>query len=465
MECEELTACEAAEAISAGQISAEGLVQSVLEQIAKNQDLHAFTSIDPERVLEDARDADRRLASGQALGPLHGVPISFKDSINVFGHPTTAGTKALTNFWPDCNAPVVEQLRRSGAVMLGKVGMHELAYGATSQNPTFGTPRNPHDHSRTAGGSSGGSGTAVAACLGPVSIGTDTGGSVRIPAAFCGVWGYRPTVGRWPTAGIVPISSSRDTPGPLARSARDLALIDRCVTGQTTEHRPLKGLRIGVSERYFWENATSEVAALCRSALRLAEKEGAELVNVDATDLVRPHLESAMIVPVYEGRIELEAFLAKHGLDLDYAKVGDLVSSPDVRAIFDSQRDPATRITEEAYREAVTVHRPALIAAGAGLFARNRIDLLACPTTLVEAPDLDGPGTLRLGDQDLPVFEAIIHNADLLSNAAFAGVSVPVGKTSRGLPVGLALDAPPGGDSRVLGAAMAFERVMSAASS
>ncbi len=465
MSFEELTACDAADAIAAGRLSAEELALSILEKIERHHDLNAFTSIDPGRVLKGARDADRRAASGQVLGPLHGVPISFKDSINVFGHPTTAGTKALRDFWPNCNAPVAERLRRSGAIMLGKVGMHELAYGATSQNPAFGTPRNPHDRSRTAGGSSGGSGTAVAACLGPVSIGTDTGGSVRIPAAFCGVWGYRPTTGRWPTDGIVPISTSRDTPGPLARSARDLALIDLCVTGQTTEHRSLQGLRIGVSERYFWENASPEVAALCQAALHLAEKAGAELVNVDASDLVRPHRDSAMIVPVYEGRIELEAFLAKHGLALNYAKVGDLVSSPDVRAIFDSQRDPATRITEEAYREAATVHRPALIAAAAGLFARNRIDLLACPTTLLAAPEQDGPGTLRLGGQDLPVFEAIIHNADLLSNAAFTGVSVPVGKTDRGLPVGLALDAPPGGDSLVLGAAMAFERVMSMASS
>lgn len=464
MSFEELTASEAAEAIAAGRLSAEDLAESILEQIARHPDLKAFTSLDPERVLNDARDADRRAQSGQALGALHGVPISFKDSINVLGHTTTAGTKALSDFWPDSNAPVAERLRQAGAIMLGKVAMHELAYGATSENPSFGTPRNPHDPSRTAGGSSGGSGTAVGGCLGPISIGTDTGGSVRIPAAFCGVWGYRPTIGRWPTAGIVPISTSRDTPGPLARSARDLALIDRCVTAQATAPRALQGLRIGISERYFWENAQPEVAALCRAALHLAEKQGAELVSVDAFDLVAPHHASAMIVPVYEGRIELEAFLARNGLDLDYAKVGDLVASPDVRAIFDSQRDPKTRITEDAYRKAATVYRPALIAAAASLFARNRIDLLACPTALLEAPVLDGPATLRLGNHDTPVFEAIIHNADLLSNAAFTGVSIPVGKTGRGLPVGLALDAPPGGDALVLAAAMAFEQMMARAS-
>ena len=208
--------------------------------------LNAFTSLDPEAVLAAARAADRRRRSDGVCGLLHGVPLSFKDNINVQGHATTAGTEALRSYRPDRDAAVTARLRQSGAIVLGKVGMHELAYGATSENPTYGTPRNPFAPDRTAGGSSGGSGAAVGAGLGPVSIGTDTGGSVRVPAAFCGVWGFRPSVGRWPTEGIVPISSSRDTPGPLARSARDLALVDRCVTGTATARRALKGLRIGI---------------------------------------------------------------------------------------------------------------------------------------------------------------------------------------------------------------------------
>ena len=465
MSFEGLTAFEAANAIAMGKLGAEDLARAILERIAGNLGLNAFTSLDPEAVLAAARAADRRRRTDGVCGPLHGVPLSFKDNINVLGHATTAGTEALRTYRPDRDAAVTARLRQSGAIVLGKVGMHELAYGATSENPTYGTPRNPFAPDRTAGGSSGGSGAAVGAGLGPVSIGTDTGGSVRVPAAFCGVWGFRPSVGRWPTDGIVPISSSRDTPGPLARSARDLALVDRCVTGAVTAKRSLNGLRIGISERFFWQYASPEVATLCHQMLQRAEEEGAELVPVDASAMIAPHLASAMAIPLYEGRIGLEAFLAAHGLDLDYARVGDLVASPDVRAIFDSQRDPARRISDAVYREAATVHRPALIAAGAELFARNRIDLMACPTVRIEAPLLGSSGTLQLGGRDVPLFDAVLQNTDLLSNAAFTGVSIPIGLTRAGLPVGLALDALAGRDALVLGVAMAFEDIIAPASS
>jgi indoleacetamide hydrolase len=458
---EGLTASEAASAIAAGKLGAEELAHAILGRIEGLAHLSAFTSLDPEAVLAAAQAADRKRHSDQDLGPLHGVPISFKDNINVVGHATTAGTAALRSYRPKSDAAVTAHLRQSGAIVLGKVGMHELAYGATSENPTYGTPRNPCDPNRTAGGSSGGSGTAVGAGLGPVSIGTDTGGSVRVPAALCGVWGFRPSVGRWSTDGIVPISSNRDTPGPLARSATDLALIDQCVSGLATKPRPLKGLRIGISEPFFWKDASPEIAARCHQMLQRAEAEGAVLVPLDASDLIAPHLASAMAIPLYEGRIGLEAFLAAQGLDLDYARVGDLVASPDVRAIFDAQRDPDKRVSDALYREAATQHRPALIAAGAALFARHRIDLLACPTVRFEAPLLGQSGSLRLGGQDVPIFEAVLQNTDLLSNAGFAGVSIPVGKTAAGLPIGLALDAPAGSDALVLGVAMAFEDILS----
>jgi Asp-tRNA(Asn)/Glu-tRNA(Gln) amidotransferase A subunit family amidase len=459
-----LTASQAAEAIASGALGAEELAQAVLKRVEDGAALNAFNSIVPEKVLAAARAADTNRARGEALGPLHGVPVSFKDNINVVGHPNTGGTPVLRNFYPQSDARVVEKMYLAGAISLGKVGLHELAYGSTSINPAFGSPRNPHAPDRVAGGSSGGCGTAVGAFMGPLSIGTDTGGSVRIPASFCGTWGYRPTVGRWPTAGIIPISTSRDTPGPLARSARDLALADFCVTGQRSEMRPLQGLRIGISEKYFWEHACPQVAELCRRALEVAVAEGAVLVPVDASDMVAPNQASAMTVPFYEGRVGLIAFLAEHGVGLSYAEVADAIGSPDVRAVFDEQRDPARQITHEAYILAATVDRPALIAAGASLFARHRLDLLASPTILIPPPLVDGPAEITLGGQSLPVFQAIIHNVDMLSNAAFCGVSIPAGLTAEGLPVGLALDAPPAADARVLAAALAFEQAFDSSS-
>ena len=163
---------------------------------------------------------------------LHGVPIALKDNINTAAFPTTAGTPALRRHRPKANAPVAQALIDAGAIVFGKTGLHELAFGITSNNPGFGAIHNPFDPKHVPGGSSGGSGAVVGARVVPASIGTDTGGSVRVPAAFCGVQGFRPTVRRWPQAGIVPISSTRDTAGPLARNAADLAAIDAAVTSE-----------------------------------------------------------------------------------------------------------------------------------------------------------------------------------------------------------------------------------------
>ena len=194
----------------------------------ENRDLNAFISLNEER----ANAAAAALDEQSGTGILHGLPIAVKDAIAAAGLPATAGTEALRGYLPEKDADVVEPLIAAGAFVLGKLNMHELSYGITSNNGAFGPVRNPYDLERIPGGSSGGAGAAVAAGLVPAALGTDTGGSVRIPAALCGVVGFRPTTGRYSQKGIVPVSHTRDTAGPLCRSVSDAAMIDAAITGE-----------------------------------------------------------------------------------------------------------------------------------------------------------------------------------------------------------------------------------------
>ena len=205
----EFGATEAAAAIRAGDVSAQALVEALLDRCARAAPLNAFISLDPDAVRAAARVADQRRRRGERLGALHGVPLVLKDNFDTADFPTTAGTPALAAHRPRRNGAVVQRLLDAGALILGKANMQELAFGPTSNNAAFGPVHNPYDRSRIPGGSSGG--TGAAARLAPAGLGTDTGGSVRVPASLSGVVGFRPTTLRWPQEGIVPISHTRDT--------------------------------------------------------------------------------------------------------------------------------------------------------------------------------------------------------------------------------------------------------------
>src|SRR5918992_5679722 len=279
MELLELTATQAVAAMKAGDITAEAYAAALLARAGSLKFLNALISQDADQILEAARSADRLRAAGGELRPLHGLPLLLKDNINTAALPTTAGTPGLRNNRPRHDAPVAAALFRAGGILFGKANMHELALGATSNNSTFGAVRNPYDPSKIPGGSSGGNASAVAARIIPAGLGTDTGGSVRIPAALCGVAGFRPTTGRypdcstmpppqarvtsrlplptvgcWPSAGIVPISHTRDTAGLIARSVADLVLLDAAITGETPAlaQVDLHGLRLGVARGNFF---------------------------------------------------------------------------------------------------------------------------------------------------------------------------------------------------------------------
>jgi len=245
-----VTIAQAAALLRSRSISSVELTDRCLAQIEKlNPRLNAFITVTADASRAQARELDRELANGSDRGPLHGIPIAHKDLIATKGIRTTSGSRLFADFVPDYDAPVARKLADAGAVMLGKTGLHELAYGITSDNPHFGTVRNPHDPDRSPGGSSGGAGAAVATDMAFIGTGTDTGGSIRIPAAFCGVVGLKPTYGLVDRSGIQPLGFTLDHIGPLTRTVADARLALAAMAGpHALKPAPasLKGLRIGL---------------------------------------------------------------------------------------------------------------------------------------------------------------------------------------------------------------------------
>src|SRR5256712_499666 len=284
----------AAEAIRTRQTSPVSLVESSLKRIdAVEPRLNAFITVTAELAREQARQAEREIEAGRYKGPLHGIPVAVKDLFATKGIRTTAGSRILADWVPDEDATVVRKLREAGAVLLGKLGMYEFAYGISSVNPHFGDVRNPWDTTKIPGGSSGGSAVAVVACEAYAALGSDTGGSIRIPAALGGCVGIKPTFGRASLFGAVPLSWSLDHPGPLARTVRDVAVAMIAIAGYdprdpVSADRPVpdllagidrgaKQLRVGVPTNHVWEECDPTIAAAVRSAIEALARAGAEI--------------------------------------------------------------------------------------------------------------------------------------------------------------------------------------------
>jgi aspartyl-tRNA(Asn)/glutamyl-tRNA(Gln) amidotransferase subunit A len=279
------TLSEAAAALRARKVSSVELARESLARIEDAQPrFNAFITITGDLAFEQARRADDELARGIDRGPLHGIPYALKDLFATRGIRTTCGSKILAHRMTDHDSDAYEKLTAAGAVLMGKTGLHEFAYGITSNNPHFGAIRNPHDPARIPGGSSGGSGVAVAAGMVFFSMGTDTGGSIRIPAAYCGCVGLKPTYGRVSTAGVFPLGFSLDHAGPMTRTAGDAALVMQALTGFRPARRAVSGCRIGAPRNFFGERIAPAVQAGFRAALSHVEKLGAHLIPIDVPD-------------------------------------------------------------------------------------------------------------------------------------------------------------------------------------
>jgi mandelamide amidase len=457
---DDLGAAKAAKAIRTGETTAEALAEALLARAAAHASLNAFIAFEPDKVRAAAREADRKRAASASVGPLHGVPLALKDNLNTADYATTGGTPGLAGNRPKRNAVIVQALLDAGAIVLGKCNLHELAYGITNNNAAFGPARNPYAPDRIPGASSGGTGVAVAARLAPGGIGSDTGGSVRIPAALCGIVGLRPTTGRWSQAGIVPISHTRDTAGPMTRSVADCVLIDGVVTGGPLEVTPasLKGLRIGVPRQHFWDNLDPELGEICESALQRLSQAGVTLVDVNMSEEAKLDAEAGFPIALYETVTDLNQYLKDHGASVDYAGLVAKVASPDVKGILQSLIGPGA-ITEDAYRKALPLHS-VLRDTYRRHFREYGVAAIIFPTTPATAVKIGEDETFVLNGQAVPTFPTFIRNTSPGSVGGIPGISLPAGMTKAGLPVGIELSAPPGSDHEMLAIAAAIEPLL-----
>jgi mandelamide amidase len=466
-----LTATEVVAAIRSGALGAQDHVRTLLAHAHRHADLAALIHVDEADALEAAARIDRQVAAGEPLPALAGLPILVKDNINTRGRPTTGGTPALRHACPTTTAPTLQALLDAGAIVLAKTNLHELAFGITSTNlaPFAGPVRNPYDRTRIPGGSSGGTAAAVAARIATCGLGTDTGGSTRVPAALCGIVGLRPSVGdggaqrRYHDPGaVVPISRTRDTVGPMGRTVADVALLDAVVTGtEPARPVPLVGLRLGMPLSFQAGMAREVAEVMGRACARLVQA-GAELVEVEIPGLFELDAKVSFQVALHEPIEDIPAYLAASGIEgIGLADVAAQVASPDVQGAFSA-------ILADAfggdYAEAMTVHRPAMQALYAQWFTANRIDAMLFPTTIAAAVPIDaerGSGTMCIdGGPELDTFATFIRNTGPASNAGLPGLSIPAGMTAGGLPVGLEIDGPLGSDRRLLGIGLSIEAVL-----
>ncbi|BEP63722.1 indoleacetamide hydrolase [Variovorax sp. V213] len=442
-------------------VSSLDLAEACIARSQAYRDLNVWVCFDPEILRKEARDADSRLAAGERL-PLLGIPIALKDNIEAVGMACGAGTASLSGKQPQADAQLVARLRAAGAVIAGKVGMHELAFGITTNNAVTGAVRNPWDRTRIPGGSSGGSGAVVGARIVPASIGTDTGGSVRVPAALCGVSGFRPTVGRVPAQGIAPISLTRDTAGPLAYTIADCALLDEVMTGAKSGPMKvaLEGLRLGVPRLPFWSDLEPGLEQVAESALEALRQVGVELVDVDMPALNELDASVSLPVALFEFVRDMREYLDVRGRGITLEEMIAAVGSPDVRGAVGTLLTGGG-IPEDVYESALQARRQ-MQALYKQTFESHRIEALVFPTTPRVAALIGEDETVELNGTQLPTFGTFIRNTDPGSNASLPGVTIPLGLANN-LPVGLALDGPIGSDRRLLAIAEAVQSALPSA--
>ena len=433
--------------------SADAVVEDGVQQARDIADLGAFIS-----VAEHA---------GSGAGPLAGVPLAVKDNLDTRDLPTTGGTPALRDSRPGRDQHAVARLRAAGAAVIGKTNLHELALGITSNNAAFGPVRNPHDTARSAGGSSGGSAVAVATGVVPIALGTDTGGSLRIPAAHCGVVGWRPTTGRWGTGRTVPISRTRDTAGVLATSVADVALVDGIVTGESAAPSPGRPLRLGVPRAGFYDELHPEVARCTEQALERLAAGGIELVEVEVVGAHALDAECGFPIVFFEVAQDLPAYLATlPGPEsaLTLADVLAQVASPDVRGALEAATSGV--FTADVHGQAMATRDLLRAAYSAALRPAHGepLDALVYPTVPLPPPPLGDDDTTDLDGREVPVFLTTIRNTGPGSTAGMPAISLPAGTTRAGLTIGISLEGLPGEDVALLAAASRVEAALQPAS-
>ncbi len=445
---------EAADLIHKRKVSPVELTKTCLARIERlNPTLNAFITITAESALAQAREAESEVQRGRWRGPLHGIPIALKDLFDTAGVRTTAGSALFKDRVPKEDAEVVRRLKAAGAVLLGKTNMHEFAYGGTSAVSYFGAVHNPWEIDRVAGGSSGGSAAAVAAGLCYGALGSDTGGSIRQPAAYCGIVGIKPTYGLASTRGVIPLSWSLDHVGPMTRTVADAAIMLQVIAGydpaEATSRQmnipdysaalrtKVSSLRLGVAREFFFASLDSEIEAAMKNALGVFEKLTAEVREVAVPGSAQERLRAT--VRAAEAYAYHAEFIAK---------------SPELY-----QPETLARI-----RTGIDINTAAYIQGRRDLELNRRtigqvfetVDAFVTPTTAVQPPTLaelsrDVATSIEIGNRT-------IRNTAPFNVYGLPTISIPCGFTRSGLPIGMQISGPLGGDAVVLQLANAFEQ-------
>jgi aspartyl-tRNA(Asn)/glutamyl-tRNA(Gln) amidotransferase subunit A len=467
------------ELLRAGEVTAVELTQCYLDRIAAHdRQIGAYLHVDRDRALQQAEASDARRRSGASIGLLEGLPIAIKDVVCESGAPTTCASKMLQKLVSPYDAHVVERLRQAGAVLLGRTNMDEFAMGSSCENSAFQVTRNPWDMERTPGGSSGGSAAAVGGRLAPLALGSDTGGSIRQPAAFCGIVGLKPTYGRVSRYGLIAYASSLDQIGPMApdvygtalllevlagHDRRDSTSVERTVPRYTQQlDQPMKGLRVGVAKEHFAEGLDPEIATAVRQAIDVLKNQGAEVREIEL-----PHSRYCVAVYYIVAPSEASSNLSRYdGVHYGHRAAGD----HDLIDMYAASR--AEGFGEEVQRRIML----GTYALSAGYYdayynkalkvrrliredfdrAFEKVDVIAGPVTPATA--------FKLGEfVDDPLSMYLLDIYTVSANlAGLPAISLPCGLSSAGLPIGLQLTAAPFEEARLLNAAAGYERASAA---
>jgi aspartyl-tRNA(Asn)/glutamyl-tRNA(Gln) amidotransferase subunit A len=432
--------------LRAGDLSAVDLTNECLRRIEGDAGrLNAFIHVMADEARRQAAEADRELAAGRDRGPLHGVPVSVKDIVDIRGIPTTAASRVRDGHVAGSDSPIVANLRQAGAVLIGKTNLDEFAFGTMSRDSAFGAVRNPHDASRSPGGSSGGSAVSVATGMALASIGTDTGGSIRIPAAACGIVGLKPTCGEVSTDGVVPLSRTLDHVGPFARSVRGVWLMYRALLGATQapplHPRPLGEVRLGLPRAYFLDLLDVGVRASFDEALGRLRDAGARVDEVEI-----PHASST---PMVYRHIHGPEGAAYHATTLETVP-GKY--TPTVRERLETGR----RVPAVDYLRALGERDMLRHEVDAALEGR---DALVLPTLPIPAPPI-GADIVVINGAEEQVRAVMLRNTQIFNLTGHPAISLPCGRTPERLPCGLQLVGRRHHTEALLSVALACETVL-----
>jgi aspartyl-tRNA(Asn)/glutamyl-tRNA(Gln) amidotransferase subunit A len=434
-----MTVRELAQQLRARKISCVELINDTLSALKTRDTFRSVITLMEGSARAEAEERDKELAAGRDRGPFHGIPIAHKDLLYTRGVPTTAGSLLFRDFVPTYDATVVERFKAAGAICVAKTNLHELAYGITSRNPHFGAVLNPRDTSRIPGGSSGGSGALVAAGLLPMATGSDTGGSIRIPASYCGITGLKPTYGRVSRYGVLPLAFSLDHIGPMGSCVEDCALaMNAMADGEFNLPAlpTLRGVRIGVPKNFYFERIDPEVNSAVMRAVAEMERQGAAVSEIQVPDMDAINTAALMVqLPeassLYERHTDASQFGSDVWLLIQQGKLipaHEYVNAQRLRTLFRQDFDALW----------------------------EKIDVLATPTTPIVAPRVEET-TVQIGavrENTRMATTRLVRAINYLGNPA---LSLPCGSTAAGLPVGLQLIGAPFSEPQLLQLGRAVE--------